>query len=66
MTTPSDRLLTTREVAALFGVDPRTVTVWVRAGRIPALLTPGGQRRFKESEVRAHLGIAGANRDEAS
>jgi len=56
-----DRLLTPGEVAALFRVDPKTVTRWAAAGRIGSIRTPGGHRRFRESEVRALLaGEAGA------
>ena len=50
-----DRLLTPGEVAALFRVDPKTVTRWAAAGRINSIRTPGGHRRFRESEVRALL-----------
>lgn len=50
-----DRLLTPGEVAALFRVDPKTVTRWASAGRIHSIRTPGGHRRFRESDVRALL-----------
>jgi excisionase family DNA binding protein len=50
-----DRFLTPGEVAALFRVDPKTVTRWAAAGRISSIRTPGGHRRFRESEVRALL-----------
>lgn len=50
-----DRLLTPGEVATLFRVDPKTVTRWASAGRIGSIRTPGGHRRFRESEVRALL-----------
>jgi excisionase family DNA binding protein len=50
-----DRLLTPGEVAGLFRVDPKTVTRWAAAGRIGSIRTPGGHRRFRESEVRALL-----------
>lgn len=49
------RLLTPGEVASLFRVDPKTVTRWAAAGRISSIRTPGGHRRFRESEVRALL-----------
>lgn len=55
MLTP-ERLLTPGEVAALFKVDRATVTRWAAAGRIGSIKTPGGHRRFHESEVRALLG----------
>jgi excisionase family DNA binding protein len=50
-----ERLLTPGEVAALFRVDPKTVTRWASAGRIGSIRTPGGHRRFRESEVRSML-----------
>ena len=50
-----DGLLTPGEVAALFRVDPNTVTRWAKAGKLQAIRTLGGHRRFRESEVRAHL-----------
>ena len=51
----SERLLTPGEVAALFRVDPKTVTRWAASGRISSIRTPGGHRRFRESEVHALL-----------
>ncbi len=51
----AERLLTPGEVAALFRVDPKTVTRWAAAGRIGSIRTPGGHRRFRETEVRALL-----------
>ncbi|WP_026211700.1 BldC family transcriptional regulator [Longispora albida] len=54
-----DRLLTPGEVAALFRVDPKTVTRWAAAGRIGSIRTPGGHRRFRESEVKELLGSEG-------
>jgi len=44
-------LLTPGEVAVMFRVDPKTVTRWAHAGRLGSLRTPGGHRRFRESEV---------------
>lgn len=53
--TQAERLLTPGEVATLFRVDPKTVTRWASAGRIGSIRTPGGHRRFRESEVRGLL-----------
>lgn len=50
-----DRLMTPGEVANLFRVDPKTVSRWAISGRIPSLRTPGGHRRFRETDVRALL-----------
>jgi excisionase family DNA binding protein len=55
----SDRLLTPGEVAALFRVDPKTVTRWAASGRISSIRTPGGHRRYREAEIRALLGLDG-------
>ena len=46
-------LLTPREVAELFGVDPKTVTRWAKAGKLTAIRTLGGHRRYRKSEVDA-------------
>ena len=53
----SDSLLTPGEVAALFRVDPKTVTRWAASGRISSIRTPGGHRRYREVEIRALLGL---------
>jgi excisionase family DNA binding protein len=48
-------LLTPAEVAALFRVDPKTVTRWAKAGKLTSIRTLGGHRRYKDSEVKALL-----------
>lgn len=50
-----EALLTPSEVAALFRVNPKTVTRWARSGKLTAIRTLGGHRRFKASEIRACL-----------
>lgn len=40
-------LLTPAEVAALFRVDPKTVTRWAKAGKLTAIRTLGGHRDRK-------------------
>lgn len=47
----SGSLLTPGEVAVMFRVDPKTVTRWAQAGKLSAVRTLGGHRRFLESEV---------------
>jgi excisionase family DNA binding protein len=44
-------LLTPGEVAVLFRVNPKTVTRWALAGRIPSIRTPGGHRRFRVGDI---------------
>ena len=56
--TDAEVLLTPAEVAALFRVDPKTVTRWAKAGKLTSIKTLGGHRRYKESEVKALLGLA--------
>jgi excisionase family DNA binding protein len=51
----AEHLLTPGEVASLFRVDPKTVTRWAASGRINSIRTPGGHRRFRESEIRELL-----------
>ncbi|HPE11223.1 MAG: BldC family transcriptional regulator [Actinobacteria bacterium] len=51
---PED-LLTPSEVAALFRVDPKTVTRWAKAGKLSCVKTLGGHRRYLASEVNALL-----------
>ncbi len=46
-------LLTPSEVAAIFRVDPKTVTRWAKSGLIPAVTTLGGHRRYRASVINA-------------
>ena len=57
MTSPTGQeiLLTPSEVATLFRVDPKTVTRWAKAGKLTAIRTLGGHRRYRESEVLERL-----------
>jgi excisionase family DNA binding protein len=43
-----ENLLSPAEVAALFRVDPKTVTRWAKAGKLTSVRTLGGHRRYKE------------------
>lgn len=54
----SEKLLTPSEVAAIFRVDPKTVTRWAKVGKLSSIRTLGGHRRFREQEVRALLAQA--------
>jgi len=48
-------LLTPSEVAAIFRVDPKTVTRWAKSGKLTAIRTLGGHRRYRQSEVKSLL-----------
>jgi excisionase family DNA binding protein len=54
-----NELLTPGEVAAMFRVNAKTVTRWARAGKISAVRTLGGHRRFRTSEIRRFLEMVG-------
>lgn len=55
---PPETLLTPSEVAAIFRVDPKTVTRWAKVGKLSSIRTLGGHRRFREEEVRTLLAQA--------
>jgi excisionase family DNA binding protein len=54
-TAEADPLLTPAEVAAMFRVDPKTVTRWAKSGKLTSIRTLGGHRRYREAEVKALL-----------
>ena len=51
----TEPLLTSGEVAALIRVNPKSVTRWVKEGRLTSVRTPGGHHRFRQPDVRAML-----------
>jgi excisionase family DNA binding protein len=60
--TAPDSLMTPAEVAALFRVDPKTVTRWAESGKLAPIRTLGGHRRYRTSEVRGlYQALAGEN-----
>jgi excisionase family DNA binding protein len=50
-----EQLLTPMEAANMFRVTPNTVARWARAGKLNAIRTLGGHRRFREADIRALL-----------
>lgn len=52
---PAETLLKPAEVAALFRVDPKTVTRWAKAGKLNYFRTLGGHRRYRQTDVQALL-----------
>lgn len=51
-----EQLLTPAEVAALFRVDPKTVTRWAKTGRLDCVRTLGGHRRYRADQIYALRG----------
>lgn len=51
-----DELITAEEIATIYRVSQQTVRRWARDGVLPtAVVTPGGHRRFRRSDVIALL-----------
>lgn len=48
-----DELLTPEEAGAALNVRPRTVRDWQAQGRIDAVRTPGGHRRYRRGDIHA-------------
>lgn len=44
-------LLTRKEVAMMFRVNPKSVTRWADAGKLEVVRTLGGHRRFNRAQV---------------
>jgi DNA-binding transcriptional MerR regulator len=51
--TEVETLMKPGEVAALFDVDPKTVSSWADAGKLTVVRTLGGHRRYLQAEVLA-------------
>lgn len=52
---PNVKWLSLQEASQMLGVHPSTLRQWADSGKIPTVRTPGGHRRFAESDVRALL-----------
>jgi excisionase family DNA binding protein len=48
-------LLLSSEVAAMFRVNPKTVTRWAASGKLKSIKTLGGHNRFNRADVIALL-----------
>jgi excisionase family DNA binding protein len=49
----ADHWLTLNEAAEQLGIHPDTLRRWADGGKIAVFKTPGGHRRFSESEIRS-------------
>lgn len=51
MKKPTDRLIGLSEAAELLGVGTSTLRFWDTSGKVPALRTTGGHRRYRLSDI---------------
>lgn len=51
-----EKLLTSHQAAKLLNVWPETLRRWEKEGKLKPLRTPGGHRRYKESQIKILLG----------
>lgn len=47
----NDKLLQPWEAAQMLGVDPKTLSRWANAGKVPSIRTLGGHRRYRASTI---------------
>ena len=48
-----EEFLRPAEAAEMLHVSPQTISRWAKEGRISCVVTLGGHRRFRASEIRA-------------
>ena len=51
----SEDYLRAGEAAEILHVSPKTMSRWAKEGRVPHIITLGGHRRFRASEIRTFL-----------
>ncbi|MCJ8280578.1 MAG: helix-turn-helix domain-containing protein [Rivularia sp. ALOHA_DT_140] len=51
------RLLTMQQTSKRLGVSTKTLRRWDASGKFPAIRTPTGYRRYRESDVNRFAGI---------
>ena len=53
MSSEPEEFLRPAQAAELLHVSPQTISRWAKEGRITCVVTLGGHRRFRASEIRA-------------
>lgn len=51
MTETDEQLLSIGDAAIIAGVTVQSLRRWADAGEVPSVVTPGGHRRFRRSDV---------------
>ena len=52
-----DKLYNISKAAEILGVTPKTLRVWDKENKLKPILTSGGHRRYRESEINKIIGI---------
>ena len=52
-----DKLYSISKTAEILDVTPKTLRIWDKEGKLKPVLTKGGHRRYKESDINVLIGI---------
>lgn len=52
-----DKLYSISKTAKILDVTPKTLRIWDKEGKLKPVLTSGGHRRYKESDINAIIGV---------
>ena len=58
-----DKLYSISKTADILGVSQKTLRVWDKQNKLIPVLTSGGHRRYKESDINAFIGIDPSSND---
>ena len=58
-----DKLYSISKTADILGVSQKTLRVWDKQNKLIPVLTSGGHRRYKESDINAFIGIESISND---
>lgn len=58
-----DKLYNISKTADILGVSQKTLRVWDKQNKLKPVLTSGGHRRYKESDINAFIGIETISND---
>ena len=58
-----DKLYSISKTADILGVSQKTLRVWDKQNKLIPVLTSGGHRRYKESDINAFIGIEPISND---
>ncbi len=61
-----DKLYNISKTAEILGVAPKTLRVWDKENKLKPILTSGGHRRYRESDINRIMNNAIANQDSFS